>query len=184
MINKQSLFGLTRIMKTEADFIENDAVNCYEKILTDIAIIACKRMGLENRAAHYISNVFHHFNHHIRIAKGPSGRFFQYHKYYLIYGTGQGTGWSPFIWTVINGIIIRSTRENCATISLFNPDNSFKSTRNIDEFFDNKSLSINRKSISPDSYLMDITKKSAQKHERYLYMTGGKLAIKNFHSGT
>ena len=76
---------------------DNDATNCYDRIVDNIAVIACMRMGLSLKAGKFLKKQLILFGHHILLGGKPSGRSFCDSLREGIHGTGQGTGWSPII---------------------------------------------------------------------------------------
>lgn len=163
----------------ETVFVENDAVNCYDRIIPVMTETLTQRIVLEMRASKYQTRVLEKFKHHIRTYKGPSKKYFKYEEEYPIYGTGQGTGWSPTIWTALNDVIIRAIYNNGIHIKYTNPTNTIESIRNIDAFVDDTATGATKASIEASQSLIQETKKLLQKYKRYLYIYGGKLAIQN-----
>ena len=81
-------------------------MSCYYRIVDDIAVLECVRIGLSKEAGRFLKNVLVHFKHHIVLGGEPSKEFFCNEAKKRIHGTGQGTSWSPIIWSTVCDIII------------------------------------------------------------------------------
>ena len=164
-------------MRLESIFQENDAVNCYNRIIPAMTCALTRRLGANKQMTSYQTKILENFEHHIRVMTGPSERYFTYKQDYPIYGTGQGTGWSPMIWTAFNDVIINAMATNCIKIKYNNPDNTITSEQNADAFVDDRAIGATSNMIPEGQLLIEEMQKVSQKYERYLYVSGGKLAI-------
>ena len=50
VLNKRLSYDLQLITRGEAFQSDNDAISCYDRIVDDIAVLACMRMGLGKKA--------------------------------------------------------------------------------------------------------------------------------------
>ena len=46
VLNKRLSYDLQHVLREEAFQADNDATNCYDRIVDNIAVLACMRMGL------------------------------------------------------------------------------------------------------------------------------------------
>ena len=164
IFNKILSDDISRILRMESIFIKNDAVNCYDRIIQKMADIMTQRLGLTKKAATYQTKILKCFKHHIRTNKGRSEKYFKYETTYPIYGTGQGTGWSPTIWTSVKDIIIRTLHNNNAHILYTNPNRTIESKRNSDAFVDDTSIGSTKASIPTNASLLEEVNKMAQNY--------------------
>jgi len=104
-----------------------------------------------------------------------------------LYGTGQGTGWSPPSWTALSDIISRVLEKFAPGIKLQHPDGSFLQ-RVIDAFVDdvNSGLTIealrdftpvNEEVLNKYPTIYEQTQWNIQLYSRLLFTTGGRLAL-------
>ena len=92
--------------------IENDAVNCYDRILRHVAALALSRGGLPDQALAFFKRFLTEAHHHILIGGKPSEGKFADSAQTPIEGSGQGTGWSPPTWFMIADIILQALEAN------------------------------------------------------------------------
>ena len=64
-----------KIQGGEAVIIENDAVNCFGRILVELGAVALMRMGLPEGAAAFMVKVLKEMKHHISIGDYVSSKF-------------------------------------------------------------------------------------------------------------
>ena len=97
VLNKRLSYDLQLVLREEDFQYDNDAMSCYDRIVDDVAVLACMRMGLRKKVGGFLKKVLNHFRHHIVIGGEPSTEFFKNEVNNRLHGTGQGTGWSPII---------------------------------------------------------------------------------------
>ena len=54
VLNKRLSYDLQRVLRQDAFQADNDATNCYDRIVDNIAVIACMRMGLALKAGKFL----------------------------------------------------------------------------------------------------------------------------------
>ena len=63
VLNKRLSYDLQLVLREEAFQSDNDAMSCYDRIVDDIAVLACMRMGLGKDAGRFLKRVLTHFKH-------------------------------------------------------------------------------------------------------------------------
>ncbi len=95
---KRLTYDLTRIQRSHLGSFDNDAKSCYDRIITSVAMLASKRLGMPNAALQTHSGVLASMRYTIKTIYGVSKSFIQSTPEAVFFGTGQGSGASPAIW--------------------------------------------------------------------------------------
>ena len=74
--------------------VENDAVNCFDRIIPVIAALAFYRLGLPSFMIGFFLSFLEAARHHIIINNKPSKQPYTNSETSPIMGSGQGTGWA------------------------------------------------------------------------------------------
>ena len=184
VLNKRVSYDLQLTLREEAFQADNDATDCYDRIIHNIAVVASMRMGLSKRGGRFLKEQLQKFQYHIVLGGRPSRESFRDSLLSRVHGTGQGTGWSPIIWSVVSDVII-SVMDRCQPGQYFvSPDGSLVSEQTIDAFVDDSNLSVNEAGVQKyndrheeDLSLVEASKKAYQGYGRYLLISGGRLAL-------
>ena len=135
-------------------------------------MIACQRLGIAQKPAELLYNSLVDLKHQVRMIYGLSAEY-RSTKQHPLYGTGQGSGGSPTFWAVIADIMFNSMDSNGAELVFTNPRRDKISARNEDGYVDDTALGVDGR----DNRVTERITTAAQRHERTLYETGGKLAL-------
>merc|ERR1712045_819075 len=111
-------------MGEEAVTVDYDATSCYDRILPSFAAFASKRLGLHQGDCSFIPKLLESMERHLIIDGHCSEAFFSHLDPLPVYGTGQGTGWSPFIWTSVDDILLKAMTKKHPGMSFISPDGS------------------------------------------------------------
>ena len=162
---------------------ENDASNCYDRILVPIAALACLRVGLPENAACFMTSFLSQAKHFLLRSGVQSCNHFAHTPEVRVDGTGQGTGWSPPLWTLVADILITSMAEY-AGMYISAPDGSSSDLRQIEMYVDDAFQNINESGVlfhnlrtEEQKSLLDAARQAVQGFERQLSLSGGKLAL-------
>ena len=72
VLNKKLSYDLQRVLREDDFQAENDATNCYDRVIDNVAVVACMRMGLSERAGKFLKKQLTSFKHHILLKGKPS----------------------------------------------------------------------------------------------------------------
>lgn len=172
ILNKILTYDYFRMRKENAATAEFDAAANYDRILPAIAVIACRRLGLATKIGDLFFHSLNKLKHKVRTLYGLSTEYGPTVDLPL-YGTGQGSGGSPTFWAVIADVLFKTMDEYGTGLDLVDPTGRTKSRRNEDGYVDDTSLGVDGR----DSEVVGRLTMAAQRHERILYATGGKLAL-------
>ena len=106
VFNKQIRYDLQLILRQDSFQADNDAADCYNRIIDNIVVIASMRMGLSVKGGEFLRDQLRSFKYYIVLGRKPSREDFCNHLLKMIHGTGQGTSWSPIIWSMVCDMII------------------------------------------------------------------------------
>ena len=82
--------------------IDNDAAACYNRIITNIAAIACQCLEMPLNAEHLHSSILLHNKYHVKTAHGTSDETYQSNPTDPLQGQGQGSGNAPSTWNAVS----------------------------------------------------------------------------------
>ena len=175
------------IIKTqggEAVIIENDAVNCYDRILVELGALASMRFGLPDEAAKFMVEILKRMRHHVVIGGHVSEKWVESGIYHIFDGRGQETGWAPAIWQAVFDIVLTAMEKFQPGVLLRSPDGGVEDRRTVEGHVDDARQLINDEGI--DTYnekmgttltLLEGARQASQGFENYLTLTGGRLAV-------
>ena len=100
---KTLALDITRLSKTCIILVDNDAKGCYNRIIKNLAMVACIANGLPVSAANMHNMIHDGMVHYVKTAHGISDAFYKAtHSGRHSEGSGQGSGASPCIWLVFS----------------------------------------------------------------------------------
>ena len=103
ILNKILSLEIIRHYGEGAALIDNDAKACYDRIIPYLTTYMLRRLGMPYFLFRFMCNVLKQMQYSIRLPQGQSGKYDSSNK--ILYGTGQGAGWSPPCWAANSDII-------------------------------------------------------------------------------
>ena len=76
VLNKRLNYDLQHVLREEAFQADNGTMNCYKRIIDNISVIVCMRMGLSERAGRFLKEQLTGFKHKILIGNQTSEKDF------------------------------------------------------------------------------------------------------------
>ncbi|MGH7974392.1 MAG: hypothetical protein ACREBR_02605, partial [bacterium] len=177
VLNKALTYDIIRQTKTVAATFDNDAVGCYDRLVSSPTVIACRSMGLPKSFAEMHCAVWKSMSHQVRTGHGLSRRYNGGDS--ILHGTGQGNGGSCGFWTVNFNVMVEQLDKHHIGMQLYHPDGS-SSRRTADGYVDDTSTGVTSRYRGEDREAALVTqdmKSLAQSWERLLFSSGGKLAL-------
>jgi hypothetical protein len=86
---------LVRQTKSNNTHMDNDATGCYDRIITSLGMIACRRLGMPSHAIRCQSETLFHMTYAVKLVYGISTAQYASTIQEPLFGTGQGSGASP-----------------------------------------------------------------------------------------
>ena len=126
----------SRLTRTSYGQINYDAKACYDRILPTLVSLVSESFGVHQTIVKLHRDLLQHMEYYVTI---PGTQ--QEWKYFdttsnPIYGTGQGSGNSPHIWTMVSSILLQilNTEPNGASYPMQNgTDRKVISTAYVDD---------------------------------------------------
>ena len=170
---------MIRQVKTIAASFDNNAFRCYDNIAPPQAMINSYRLGLPRSAAIMLTTEFNNAVYILQTGHSLSARIYKISLIRIILVAGQGSCASPSIWVSVLDPILWSIVVKYTCYNLKTPSGS-EINRIGDVYVDYISLMIAPSSAATNS-LIKLTAQMvqiAQKFERKLFSTGGRLNLK------
>ena len=168
----------------ECIIVENDAVNCFDRILPIIAALALMRLGMTPGMVRFYLNFLERAEHHILLSNKPSREKYAHSQNTPIMGSGQGTGWAGPSWFAVSDILFTSLAQNQPGIYLVSPDGETEDFRTAEASIDDARQVVNTGGVNKFNReqgtsltLEQAATRACQGFERYLTLTGGRLAL-------
>lgn len=182
ILNKNIWLDLQRISGTEGIIFDYDATSCYDRILLQFAAYASRRLGFHPTDCSFIPKLLNSLKHHIIIDGTTTTTFFSHLHPYPIYGTGQGTGWSPILWTAVDDIILNVMNQHQPGLAFMSPNKETFTTNTILPYADDTTGGVNMLGQwlhnNKRETLSHLSTQIMQSYEHYLSLTGCQVNLK------
>ena len=128
-----------RLLRTDAAVFNNNATQCYDRVLANLSQIACQHLGLSESTAAFVLEFFWTSKYFIKTVHGVSTDF-NSDTLHPLFGMLQGSGASPAMWLVISTILITVHNTKFQTSGIPNPTYSSYLSKLLDAFVDDADL--------------------------------------------
>lgn len=180
LVSRTLTFNYHLIKGTTLAHIDYDAKNCYDRVVPEVAVLASKRMGMHSVNAEFIVQVLNHFRHHLMIKMKQSNKDYRNTPLFRILGIGQGMGWSPTLWSLVNDITMTLMEKTVPGECFSSPLSSLEVSTSLEAYVDDVHGGINEEGVRTfnEANKTELTVKDAillhlHKYERYLRSSGG-----------
>jgi len=187
-LNKTLTLDTIRYYGEPTAIVDNDAKACYDRIIPVVLSYALIRLGLPKHLTRFMCTWLSKAKYFLKLAPGITEHSYSSTLEEYIFGTGQGTGWSPPNWGAISDIISSAMDKHAPGMFLYHPDGVSFSNRSFDAFVDDVNSGLTLDGMknfhpqpnSPIPLFQEIyaqIKSNIQYYSRLLYTSGGQLAI-------
>jgi len=187
-LNKVLTLDVIRYYAEPAAIVDNDAKACDDRLIPCLLSYALIRLGLPKQLTRFMCKWLDQAQYFIKTSQGISKHHYSSTVERYLYGTGQGTGWSPPNWGAISDIISTAMSKNTPGMRLTHPHRLFFSERNYDAFVDDVNGGLTSDGLyafhpSPSSSVPLLNtiyaqiQANVQYYSRLLFSSGGKLAL-------
>jgi len=187
-LNKVLTLDIVRYYAEPAAIVDNDAKACYDRMIPVVLSYALIRLGLPKQLTRFMCRWLEEATYFIKTSKGISRHKYGSTLQSYLFGTGQGTGWSPPNWGAISDLISTVMSTNTPGMKLVHPDGKFYSDRSFDAFVDDVNGGLTSDGLhtfqpSPASRVPILStiyeqiQVNIQYYSRLLFTSGGKLAL-------
>ena len=187
-LNKVLTLDIVRYYAEPAAIVDNDAKACYDRMIPVVLSYALIRLGLPKKLTRFMCRWLEEATYFIKTSKGISKHKYGSTLQSYLFGTGQGTGWSPPNWGAISDLISTVMSANTPGMKLVHPNGKFCSDRSFDAFVDDVNGGLTSDGLhtfqpSPASHIPILStiyeqiQVNIQYYSRLLFTSGGKLAL-------
>ena len=174
---------LIRQTKSNSAHMDNDATGCYDRIITSLGMIACRRLGMPTSAIRCQADTLFHMKYSIKHVYGVTPHTYTSSPTEPLFGTGQGSGASPAIWLslvviLLNSLDRMSREDNIPALSFSDPWKDIMTEWRVGAFVDDTNQGI----VDPTGVLsleelVEQMRQAGQMWERLLHISGGSLNL-------
>ena len=161
--------------------MDNDATGCYDRIITSLGMIACRRLGMPDCAIRCQADTLKNMRYALKHAYGIALKEYFGTTKNPLFGNGQGCGFSPATWLALVVILLNaldriSKEDDILGLSFFDPWEELHEAWRVGAFVDdtNQGVVDPTGSLSLDD-LVEQMRCAGQLWERLLHISGGKL---------
>ena len=124
VINKLLYYGIVHQQLMQAAFMDDDARNCYDRIITALSAVELRAWGQSYQEAEFSIEFLQQQEYHIRTSHGITKEYYKYSREDPTHGSGQGVGWAGVKFTKTSDTVCRAMQKNCAGMRFQDPDKS------------------------------------------------------------
>ena len=135
---------------------------------------------MHEQLVHLHAQTLHCAKYHLRTQNGYSAQFYSHEKEYPIFGSGQGSGNSPFIWLFISSTLCDAHCKISTGANFISPDGQHTLHLTMVGFVDDCTGTCNdfrRQHQAPTHEIASIMTTDAQNWNDLLWSSGGKLEL-------
>ena len=174
---------LIRQTKANSAHMDNDATGCYDRIVTSLGMIACRRLGVPENAIKCQADTLRLMRYSVKHLYGIAPLEYTSTELEPLFGTGQGSGASPAIWLglvviLLNALDRMSQEDEIPGLDFSDPWSDFHAQWRVGAFVDDTNQGIMDLSgeLSIDE-LVEQIRQSGQMWENLLHISGGCLNL-------
>lgn len=174
---------LIRQTKANSAHMDNDATGCYDRIVTSLGMIACRRLGVPSKAIKCQAETLRLMRYSVKHAYGTAPQEYTSSDTEPLFGTGQGSGASPAIWLglvviLLNALDRISAEEGIPGLCFSDPWNDYITRWRVGAFVDdtNQGIMDPTGTLSLDE-LVEQLRQAGQLWESLLHISGGCLNL-------
>ncbi len=174
VLRKSLTYAITHQNKTELITFDNDAKSCYDRILSLLAAMASRRVGMPLIPCQLFTRSLEGMKYYTKVGRGLCESWYKHNEAYPIYGTGQGSCASPVVWTLISVVLINALQHLHQGMIFQTPDGKTVTKRPIDGFVDDTTIGTNM--AGEHQTCLQEAQELARTWEHLLFLSGGTLA--------
>lgn len=174
---EEAQYDYSRLTRIPLIRFDNDAKECYDRITPNMASICCQRLGLHKNLAIMNGKVLRNTRYHLKLPHGLSTTSYQHTPpLQPVYGTGQGAGNSPAVWTCISSVLFDCHDDHAHGAFFESSDTSASVRIGMAGYVDDSTISINTGNQDVPS-LLKKAQHDAQLWFDLLWNSGGNLSL-------
>ena len=174
---------LIRQTKSNSAHMDNDATGCYDRIITSLGMMACRRLGMPPNAIRCQASTLFHMKYAVKHVYGISTEQYNSTIQEPLFGTGQGSGASPAVWLslvviLLNALDRMSKEDDIPALSFADPWAEIEAEWRVGAFVDDTNQGVTDPTGAlPLECLVEKLREAGQMWERLLHISGGSLNL-------
>ena len=177
VLNKICYYNLSHQTLTRCAFMDDDARACYDRIITSLSSVECRRWGMSYKVASFTNNFIESQQYHIRSAYGISHNYYKFNPSSPTQGSGQGLSWAGPRWTNTGSNISDVMAKSNTGMTFSDPTGTISVNKRGDFFVDDTATGVSENNIHDGKTVLQHLEKDEQKHALLLFATGHMLAL-------
>jgi hypothetical protein len=153
-----------------------DAQACYDRIIPKVAIAISKRYGVHENILQIFRQILQNSKYYVKIGNQVYQHYYGNSMEIPIYGTGQGSGCSPYIWLLLSSELFSLYCDKATGSELQAPFESQKSTLYVTAYVDDVNTHHSFQSRNTIKEILRQAESSAQRWYNILHISGGQLS--------
>lgn len=166
----------SRLTTTSFLQVNYDAQACYDRIIPDIAFQISRKHGIHKKVIEMVRQVLHQTKYYIKIGNKITEQFYSNTPDIKLFGTGQGSGFSPHIWTLLSSELFQLYSEYSQGFCYHLPYTDESSQVHITAYVDDVNTHHTFPQSTTYNQMIQQTAISAQRWHDILYISGGQLS--------
>ena len=173
-LNKICYYDISRQKIMACSFLDDDAVACYDRILTELSEVEVRKWVVSLHAAKFTTKFLHQKEFFLKTVHGLSNHSYQYSKKCRVQGSGQGIGWSGPRWTASSDTISEIMAKTCTGMRFTDPTGNIDIRRNGDFFVDDLDIGVTEEAVEDvNKTALQCLEEDEQVHSLVLNAEGG-----------
>ena len=171
VLNKLMYYNISHQTLTLCAFMDDDARACYDRIVTCMSSLECRKWGIDPKVAEFTNDFIESQKFRIRSAFGVSSDLYTPSQEHPTQGSGQGISWSGARWTCTSDSISRIMKKENAGMKFVDP------TGEIDFFVDDTATGVSENCIHNGKTILEHLQRDEQRHSFLLFAAGHLLTL-------
>ena len=146
-INKICYYDISRQQVMECSFLDDDAVACYDRILTELSEVEVQKWRVSKHAAQFTNKFLYNQTFFLKTVNELFSKSYKHSRDCRVQGSGQGIGWSGPRWTASSDTISSIMAEKCTGMEFSDPTGSIVIRRNGDFFVDDLDIGVTEDAV-------------------------------------
>jgi len=178
VINKVLYYNLSHQMLMPAAFMDDDARACYDRIITPLSSLECRKWGAPYALTKFTNTFIENQTYSIKTGHGISQGTYKYTTSDPIQGSGQGIGWAGPRWLCSGDTCSRIMAKTYTGMYFHDPTYSLKVRKQGDYFVDDTATGVTLNTLRNDQKtIFDQLNFIEQLHSDILFSLDHKLAL-------
>ena len=159
--------------------MDNDASSCYDRIVPSLSSLVGRSLGINKNVTAVHGKILKETRFTLQTAAGLSSKHYSHSSSTPIYGTGQGSGNSPYIWLFISSILFDCHEQQAHGAKFTSSDGDTSVYYSIVGFVDDSTCCVNNHGVDSGDInkLIQRLKHDTQVWHDLLWFSGGKLEL-------